>query len=125
MSEAGKTCVAEIVSAASAGAPQRRTASESAKDTVLFISFPPPVVRTSRGILTSEGDDGLFGFRANRARAPGQAVPPRLSRRPLPHLRRGDGPRARYLGTLPRAQLRPRTPCRAPAGELPGIPAAL
>src|SRR5687768_10748802 len=71
MSDAGKTCVALMVSAGSAGAAASMPARTAAGEKKRFIS-PPPVVRTSRGILPSGPVTTVFSAFERTARAHGE-----------------------------------------------------
>src|SRR5688500_15202239 len=71
MSDAGKTCVALMVSAGSAGAAASMPARTAAGEKKRFIS-PPPVVRTSRGILPSGAVTTVFSAFERTARAHGE-----------------------------------------------------
>src|SRR5438105_7550864 len=78
MSEAGKTCVAVIVSAANAAA-ETAIPSVAAMKRVTFMS-PSGCLASARHLTIASGDDGLHGVRANRPRARRQAIPAGLSR---------------------------------------------
>src|SRR5438132_1193218 len=123
MSEAGKTCVAVIVSAANAAA-ESAIPSVAAMKRVTLMS--PSGCLASAGHLTIlSGDDRLHGVRANRPRARCEAVPAVLSGETRAQLRAGTRAHRRNRARVFPEGVRPRASRRAQAAELRGLPAAL
>src|SRR6476646_3506241 len=125
-SEAGKTCVALMMSAARAGAAQaaaQPNPSAAAKKRALT-----DLLRLSRRRAASyhpASDDGLFRIRAHRPRARREALPSRAARGHRVQLRRCPEASRLHFPPVSRGGIRNGSPRGAAAAELPGVPAAL
>src|SRR5438105_14816154 len=123
MSEAGKTCVAVIVSAANAAA-ESAIPSVAAMKRVTFMS--PSGCLASAGHLTIlSGDDCLHGVRANRPRARRQAIPAGVSRASRAQLLAGARAHRRNRARVFPEGICPRPSRRAKAAELRRLPPPL